>query len=53
MFKAWGYAKRVYRLNPPSSRESARKNTLAALDAVQLKSLRIVLGVSWMHTIEV
>ena len=39
--QCWGYAKRVYRLNPPSSREDQlEKNTLAALEAVPLKSMR-------------
>ncbi|KAF8161627.1 hypothetical protein B0H34DRAFT_796383 [Crassisporium funariophilum] len=39
--ECWGYAKRVYRLNPESSREDQlEKNTLAALEAVPLKSMR-------------
>jgi transposase len=39
--QCWGYAKRIYRLNPPSSREDQlEKNTLAALEAVPLKSMR-------------
>ena len=39
--QCWGYTKRVYRLNPPSSREDQlEKNTLAALEAVPLKSMR-------------
>lgn len=39
--QCWGYAKRVYRLNPPSSREDQlEKNALAALDAVPLTSMR-------------
>ncbi|KAF7317931.1 hypothetical protein MKEN_00881200 [Mycena kentingensis (nom. inval.)] len=39
--QCWGYAKRLYRLNPESSREDAlERNTLAALDAVPLVSMR-------------
>ena len=39
--QCWGYAKRIYRLNPPLSREDQlEKNTLAALEAVPLKSMR-------------
>jgi hypothetical protein len=39
--QCWGYAKRVYRLNPPSSREDhLEKNALASLEAVPLKSMR-------------
>jgi hypothetical protein len=39
--QCWGYAKRVYRLNPESSREDhLQKYTLAALKAVPLKSMR-------------
>jgi hypothetical protein len=39
--QCWGYAKRVYRLNPVSSREDhLEKNALAALEAVPLKSMR-------------
>ena len=38
--QCWGYAKRIYRLNPASSREDQlEKNTLAALEAVLLKSM--------------
>jgi hypothetical protein len=37
----WGYAKRIYRLNPESSREDAlERNTLAALEQVPLESMR-------------
>ncbi|KAJ6560654.1 hypothetical protein B0H10DRAFT_1845653, partial [Mycena sp. CBHHK59/15] len=37
----WGYAKRLYRLNPESSREDAlERNTLEALDAVPLACMR-------------
>jgi hypothetical protein len=37
----WGYAKRVYRLNPESSREDhLEKFALNALEAVPLKSMR-------------
>jgi hypothetical protein len=37
----WGYAKRLYHLNPESSREDVlEKNTLAALDQVPLESMR-------------
>ncbi|RXW17174.1 hypothetical protein EST38_g8683 [Candolleomyces aberdarensis] len=39
--QCWGYAKRLYRLNPESSREDVlEKNTLEALDAVPLVSMR-------------
>jgi hypothetical protein len=39
--QCWGYAKRLYRLNPESSREDAlERNSLAALDAVPLISMR-------------
>ncbi|KAF9479060.1 hypothetical protein BDN70DRAFT_859047 [Pholiota conissans] len=39
--QCWGYAKRIYRLNPESSREDhLERNTLSALDAVPLKSMR-------------
>ena len=39
--QCWGYAKRIYRLNPPSSREDhLEKNALASLEAVLLKSMR-------------
>jgi hypothetical protein len=39
--QCWGYAKRIYHLNPASSREDQlEKNTLAALEAVPLKSMR-------------
>ena len=39
--QCWGYAKRIYRLNPPSSHEDQlEKNMLAALEAVPLKSMR-------------
>ncbi|KAJ7302154.1 hypothetical protein DFH08DRAFT_723453 [Mycena albidolilacea] len=43
----WGYAKRIYRLNPESSREDAlERNTLSALDEVPLESMcRFVLRV--------
>jgi transposase len=37
----WGYAKRVYRMNPESSREDVlERNTLSALDQVPLESMR-------------
>ncbi|KAF7373843.1 hypothetical protein MSAN_00596200 [Mycena sanguinolenta] len=37
----WGYAKRIYRLNPESSREDVlEKNTLNALEQVPLESMR-------------
>ncbi|KAJ7742017.1 hypothetical protein B0H16DRAFT_1323496 [Mycena metata] len=37
----WGYAKRIYRLNPESSREDAlERNTLDALEQVPLDSMR-------------
>jgi hypothetical protein len=37
----WGYAKRIYRLNPESSREDAlERNTLSALEQVPLESMR-------------
>ncbi|KAF7329468.1 hypothetical protein MKEN_00209100 [Mycena kentingensis (nom. inval.)] len=39
--QCWGYAKRLYRLNPESSREDAlERNTIAAIDAVPLDSMR-------------
>jgi hypothetical protein len=39
--QCWGYAKRLYRLNPESSREDVlERNSLAALDAVPLVSMR-------------
>jgi hypothetical protein len=39
--QCWGFAKRIYRLNPESSREDAlERNMLAALEAVPLKSMR-------------
>ncbi|KAJ7434379.1 hypothetical protein B0H11DRAFT_734016, partial [Mycena galericulata] len=39
--QCWGYAKRIYRLNPESSREDAlERNALAALDAIPLASMR-------------
>lgn len=39
--QCWGYAKRIYRMNPESSREDVlERNTLAALDAVPLESMR-------------
>jgi hypothetical protein len=39
--QCWGYAKRLYRLNPESSREDhLERNALAALSAVPLKSMR-------------
>ncbi len=39
--QCWGYAKRIYRLNPESSREDAlQKNALDALEAVPLSSMR-------------
>jgi hypothetical protein len=39
--QCWGYAKRLYRHNPPSSREEdLEKNTIAALNAVPIVSMR-------------
>ncbi|KAJ2923502.1 hypothetical protein H1R20_g13591, partial [Candolleomyces eurysporus] len=39
--QCWGYAKRLYRLNPESSREDVlEKNTLEAVDGVPLVSMR-------------
>ena len=39
--QCWGYAKRLYRLNPESSREDhLERNALAALDAIPLASMR-------------
>ncbi|RXW11883.1 hypothetical protein EST38_g13972, partial [Candolleomyces aberdarensis] len=39
--QCWGYAKRLYRLKPESSREDAlEKNTLEAVDSVPLVSMR-------------
>ena len=39
--QCWGYSKRLYRLNPESSREDhLEQNMLAALEAVPLKSMR-------------
>jgi hypothetical protein len=39
--QCWGYAKRLYRLNPESSREDhLERNALTALDAVPLDSMR-------------
>jgi hypothetical protein len=39
--QCWGYAKRLYRLNPESSREDhLQRNALAALDAIPLESMR-------------
>jgi hypothetical protein len=39
--QCWGYAKRIYRLNPESSREDhLERNALAALDAIPLESMR-------------
>ena len=38
--QCWGYAKRLYRLNPESSREAhLERNALAALDAIPLESM--------------
>lgn len=37
----WGYAKRLYRLNPESSREDVlEKNALAALEQVPLEVIQ-------------
>ena len=37
----WGYAKRLYRLNPESSKEDVlERNTISALDAVPLDAMR-------------
>jgi hypothetical protein len=39
--QCWGYAKRIYRLNPESSREDhLEKFALAALDSIPLASMR-------------
>jgi hypothetical protein len=39
--QCWGYAKRLYRLNPESTREDQlEKNALTALDAIPLISMR-------------
>jgi len=39
--QCWGYAKRIYRLNPESSREDVlERNALSALEAVPLDSMR-------------
>ena len=39
--QCWGFAKRVYRLNPESSREDVlKRNAIAALDAVPIESMR-------------
>jgi transposase len=39
--QCWGYAKRLYRLNPESSREDhLERNALAALDVIRLVSMR-------------
>lgn len=39
--QCWGHAKRVYRLNPPSSLEAdLKRNLLASLDAVDLTHMR-------------
>ena len=39
--QCWGFAKRIYRLNPESSREDQlEKNALDALEAVPLTSMR-------------
>ncbi|KAF8219520.1 hypothetical protein L208DRAFT_1339469 [Tricholoma matsutake] len=38
--QCWGYAKRIYQLNPESSREDhLERNALAALDAIPLKTM--------------
>jgi hypothetical protein len=39
--QCWGYAKRIYRLNPESSREDVlERNALAALESIPLESMR-------------
>jgi hypothetical protein len=39
--QCWGYAKRIYRLNPPSPREDLlEKNVVAALDCIPLATMR-------------
>ena len=39
--QCWGYGKCIYRLNPESSREDhLERNTLAALNAIPLESMR-------------
>ncbi|KAF8977799.1 hypothetical protein BDQ17DRAFT_1440438 [Cyathus striatus] len=39
--QCWGYAKRVYRLNPESSHEDVlEKNALAALESIPLQTMR-------------
>ncbi|KIK21672.1 hypothetical protein PISMIDRAFT_78489, partial [Pisolithus microcarpus 441] len=36
----WGYAKRIYRLNPPSSKEAdLEQNVVAALTAIPLSTI--------------
>ena len=39
--QCWGYAKRIYRLNPESSREDVlKRNALAALESIPLTTMR-------------
>jgi len=39
--QCWGYAKRIYRCYPPSSKESELEaNVIKALDSVPLDSMR-------------
>jgi len=39
--QCWGYAKRIYRLNPPSSKEEVlEKYALAALDSISLAQMQ-------------
>jgi hypothetical protein len=39
--QCWGHAKRVYRLNPPSTAETdLERNVISALDAIDLEQMR-------------
>jgi hypothetical protein len=43
--QCWGASKRVYRLNPVSSKEEdLERNVIAALDSVSLKVMRKYVG---------
>ncbi|OAX37643.1 hypothetical protein K503DRAFT_693018, partial [Rhizopogon vinicolor AM-OR11-026] len=45
MEMCWGYAKRVYRLNPPSSKEAdLERNVVAALASIPLSTMRRFIG---------
>ena len=49
--QCWGYAKRIYRLNPESSREDhLERNALAALNAIPLETMRWYEKVSHLLT---